>query len=233
MNKTQRGLALAVLLLAASAQEARAGWLVGSSYQLDFINFPVDSSTTATLDLTTKTVNTNLTVTEQIFQDGPNSQWIDFNFKTIDGGPLASNINSNWQININGVEVAAPSLGSGFYFYWTVNDTPVAPIFPFGGFGNIAPIPTAPSLGSAYVNNGFPPYGPLDSFDAFASVSPYSFISSGGMDPATVNGFHVGIEETNVQSVPEPASVALLGMGVPAILWYAWRRRSETSANRA
>ena len=111
MKKTQRGLALAVLLLLAAAHDAHAGWLIGSSYQLDFTNFPVDSSTTATLDLTTKTVNTNLTVTEQIFQDGPNSQWIDFNFKTIDGGPLASNLNSNWQININGVEVAPPPWG--------------------------------------------------------------------------------------------------------------------------
>src|ERR1700735_1174902 len=111
MTKTQRGLALAVLLLSAMAHEARAGWLVGSSYQLDFINFPVTSSTTATLDLTTKVVNTDLTVGEQIFQDGPSSQWIDFNFKTIDGGPLASNLNANWQININGVDVAAPSLG--------------------------------------------------------------------------------------------------------------------------
>ena len=34
MKMTQRVLALAVLLLSTAAQEARAGWLVGSSYQL-------------------------------------------------------------------------------------------------------------------------------------------------------------------------------------------------------
>jgi hypothetical protein len=228
MKTTQRGLALAVLLLLASAHDAHAGWLIGSSYQLDFTNFPVDSSTTATLDLTTKTVNTNLTVTEQIFPDGPNSQWIDFNFKTIDGGPLASNFGSNWQININGVEVAAPSLGSGFYFYWTVNDAPVASIVPFGSFGGVAPIPTDPSAGSAYVVDGFPPFGPQSSFDAFAFVSPYSFIGSGGMDPATANGFHVGIRETNAQSVPEPTSLSLGGFGVLGLFGYIRRGRRRS-----
>jgi hypothetical protein len=223
MTKTQRGLALAVLLLSAVVHEARAGWEVGSSYQLAFTNFPVTSSTTATLDLTTKTVNTNLTVAEKIFQDGPASQWIDFNFETINGGPLASNLNAGWSIDVTGVDVTAPALGSGFYFYWTVNGAPVAPIVPFGSIGGVAPIPTDPAAGPAYTAIGFPPFGPLPSFDASASVSPYSFISSGGMNPALVNGFHVGIRETN--AVPEPSSLALAGVGVLGLIGCVQRRR--------
>lgn len=228
MKMTQRGLALAMLLLSAAAHEARADWLVGSSYQLDFTNFPVNASTTATLDLTTKTVNSNLTVVEKIFQDGPNSQWVDFNFESINGGPLASNFNSTWRIDVTGVDVAAPAMGSGFYFYWTIDGAPVSPIFPFSGLTSIAPIPTAPLDGPAYVALGFPPFGPLDSFDAFAFISPYSFISAGGMDPNKVNGFHVGIRETNVPSVPEPSSLALAGGGAVGLIGFALRRRRRS-----
>jgi hypothetical protein len=226
MTNTHRGVAVAVMLLLAVAHEARADWQVGSSYQLDFINFPVNSSTAATLDLTTKTVNSNLTVAETIFQEGPDSQWIDLNFESINGGPLASNFNSTWRIDVTGIDVNQPGMGTGFYFYWSVNGAPVAPIFPFGSLGNIAPIPTNPALGPAYVNDGFS-FGPLNSFDASAFVSPYSFIGAGGMNPATVNGFHIGIREINA-AVPEPSSLALASVGGLGLVGSVLRRRRRS-----
>ena len=134
---------------------------------------------------------------EQIFQDGPNSQWIDFNFQSINGGPLASNFNSTWQISIDGVEVAQPALGSGFYFYWTVNGTPVTPIFPFGGFGSIAPIPTDPAEGRPTSTTDF--HLTARSAHSMRPRSSHHIASSAqaGWTRRRFNGFHVGIRETD------------------------------------
>ncbi len=226
MRTLQRGLALAVVVLAATAIEARAGWQIGSSYRVDLINFPVNGGADVTLDLTTKQINTNLTVTEAIFDEAPDSQWIEFDFETIDGGPLASSFSSLWQFDITGIDTDEPAFGSGFYYYWSVDDVAVSPIFNFGGFGGIAPIPTNPSAGPAYTAIGFPPFGPLSEFSVFGFSSPYSFISAGGIDPATANGFHVGVRISGVTLVPEPATLASAAIGLALVGIGIGRRRA-------
>lgn len=227
MRNLQRGLALALMLLSASAMQAHAGFAIGSSYHVSLTNAPVNGSVDVTLDLTTKVVVPNLTVTETLYFEAPNSQWIDLYFETINGGPIAGNINASWQINVSGLDVTVPALGTGFYNYWTVNDVPVNPIFPFGAIGGVAPIPTNPGAGPAYTATGFPPYGPLSEFATFLFVNPYSFASNGGIPVSTANGFHMGvrIQETGV---PEPSTIAA-AIGGMLLVAGAARRRTRKS----
>ena len=56
------------------------------------------------------------------------------------------------------------------------------------------------------------------------AITPYSFISAGGMDPNAVNGFVIGLKVT-ASAVPEPASLSLLGTGAMAMGVFALRRR--------
>lgn len=209
------------------ALEARADWAVGTSYQLSFINFPVDGAITTTLDQTTKTVNTNLTVKETIYADGPNSAWIDFYFSTIDGTPIASNLSGTWRIDINGVQTTEPAMTTGYYVYWTVDGTPVSPLSGFGGFTSIAPIPTDPDAGNAFVNM-IPPEGPKSSFDYFAFLAPYNYLGSSGASILEVNGFHAAIRVNfrEPDPVPSPSAAAL---GVIGTAMVGLRRRTGTA----
>lgn len=233
MKHPLRLLGLALLLAVGWTVNAQAGWQVGSSYDIRLQNFPNAGvvNTSATLDLTTKTVATNLSVKEFIFADGPNSTWLELDFETLDGGPLASSPDAHWQIDVTGIDTTAPALGSGFYYYWSVDGTPVSPIFAFGGFLNISTIPAgAPSSGPAYVNVGFPPFGPLTEFGTFAFVSPYSFARDGGIPIDTANGFHMGVRINEVQAaVPESATLIGAGTGL-ALALLAGRRPTRKRA---
>lgn len=220
------GLLVASLLIVIST-EVHANVLVGSSYNVAIINGPDGNlNTPVTLDLTTKLLSSNLTITEKLFADGPDSQWIELEFRTVNGGALAANLNGNWRFDVSGIDVDTPSLGSGFYYYWSDNGTPFSAINNFGGFGGIAPIPTNPSAGPAYTAIGFPPFSAPD-FGAFAFVNPYNFISVGGMNPNTADGFHIGIRITNANpTIPEPTSLSVLSLGTLAMVSFGWRRRN-------
>jgi hypothetical protein len=101
-----------------------------------------------------------------------------------------------------------------------VNGSAVSPINPFGGIGNVNPNPTNIVPGPVYGGTLFPPFLPpgttLD-LPNLIFVNPYSFLSSGGINPNTANDFHAGLHFTAVNpvpppSVPEPTSIALFGV---------------------
>src|SRR5262245_14846369 len=108
--------ALAGALCIGLAQAALAAVIVpGSTYSLTGTNFPGGSGTVVVTEGTSTNV-LGLTVTDTIVADGPNADWFQLNFVNPTGGPLAANINANWQIALNGVQLTAPALFDNIFF---------------------------------------------------------------------------------------------------------------------
>lgn len=215
----------AALLCFAMAEGASAAAILvpGSTYSVTGTNFPSGTATmTATEGATTSIAG--LTLTDTLVSTGTSGEWIQFNFVNPTGGGLAGNNGANWQINVDNLQLSAPALFDNAFFYWTVNGTPVSPINSFGGIqyqGNVNPIT---GVGPVFGGNSFPGV-PITSFDSLIFVSPYSFVTSGGV-PVTANDFHFAIHYTltTPPPLPEPASLALLGSG---LLGLAFTRRRK------
>ena len=224
------GLVAVCLVSLGLAQPARAGLFdVNSSYTANGTNFPTTFSQSVAVSSSPTPINGGqLTVAATVFATGPNAEWVDFNFQRVGGGPLAGNLNGSWGIDLDNLMMTQSTSLDGIYIYWTVNGVAVSPINPFSGIGGVAPNPINPALGPAYVGSFAPFNFGTTLNDIFTNVSPYSFISAGGMNPNQVNGFHIGIHliANNPTAVPEPGSLSLLAVGmVGAAGFRAVRRR--------
>jgi hypothetical protein len=209
----KRCLAALVALLISSAVQARADWDTGYDYQIILFNVPVDAVTNVTFDQTEKTVSSNLTVKETIIPSGPNSWWVQLDFQTIDGGPLATDIDGSWSISVDSLKTTGQSFVDAIYLYWSANGTPASSLLPLPGY-TLEPIPSNPGAGDAYVVKS-PPVGPLPTIQFGADLDEYGPTLIGlGMDPQLINGFHFGI---HLMTIPAPSPLTLGSIGLVAV----------------
>ena len=201
---------------------------IGSSYTLIVTNAPDNFTANTTFNSTPTPVdNGALTIWEDQVATGPDGEWDVFHMTTTAGGPLAGDINAYWDITIDYV-LSAPVFFDGVASQWTVNGTPVSPLYNFGSI--CCASSSNPILpGEAYYNTGFQaplPAGTQTNWNEIY-VTPYNFVSAGGIDPNTANGFTWALHFTLQQSTaPEPASAGLLGAGLLGLEFCRRKKRS-------
>lgn len=209
----------------------------GGTYNLAVNNFPGNLPTTpVTLDGAVHSLTTTAgTLNHQalIYDVSTNTQWLDFVFTT-PGGPLASNFNAQWDWTISNIPLSEPALLAGAFYYWAVNGVAVDPIhnwaggvlFPNGGTNPIT------GVGKGFGGLDATP-DPIPTNNSFF-VDPYLFLgdtgrpNEGDMPYQNINEFHFAflITAANPTAVPEPGSLALLGLGGVSLAGWACRRRA-------
>ena len=201
---------------------------IGSSFTLHPTNAPDNYSATITFGSTVLVDNGAAQLSMSQVSTGTNSEWDIWKLTTVGGGPIAGNVNANWNITMDYV-LSQNANFDAVENQWTVNGVGVTPT------GNIsaisAPNSNLPALGGGgYYNSGF---SSLLTAGTQANlqqifVNPYNIVSQGGINASTANGFNWALHFT---AVPEPSSGIILALATLAAL--SRRRRVDFSAVRS
>jgi len=227
---------LAAAGLLAFATSAQASIIpIGSSLTFGGNNLPgactdTTCSDTVTFSSTPVLIDGGaLSLYETQVATGANGEWDVWHLSTTSGGPLAGNINADWSIVMDYTLSKAVNFDA-VANQWTVNGAPVSPLSNFAGICCATASNPSPITGEAYYNSGFKVPYPAGVFSNWQQifVDPYSFVSAGGIDPSTANGFNFALHFTlqTPVSTPEPASLVLLGSGLVGLGFLRRRKPS-------
>lgn len=137
-----------------------------------------------------------------------NAEWDVFYMQIVSGGPLAGNVGSLWNLLMN-YTLSAPANFDAVANQWLVNGTPVSPIT--NGIGTICCATTTNPIlpGAAYYNSGFtvPLAAGVQTNWQQVYVTPYTLVSSGGINPNTANEFIFALHFTLQPPLPNVVGV--------------------------
>jgi hypothetical protein len=225
--------AVAATGLLAFATAAQASFIpIGSSLTFGGSNLPGGCTDTTCSDTVTFSSTPvlidggTLSLYETQTPTGSNGEWDVWHLSTVGGGPMAGDTGAYWSI-VMSYTLSRNVIFDAVVDQWTVNGTGVSPLFDFGSI--CCASSSNPILpGEAYYNFGFS--GPLSagvqSNWQQIFVSPYSFVSAGGIDPSTANDFEFALHFT-AAAIPEPSTWAMMPAGLAGLgIAGRFRRRS-------
>jgi uncharacterized protein (TIGR03437 family) len=177
---------------------------IGSPLTFGGANAPDTYSAVTTFSSTPVQVdNGAVTIWQEQVPTSTNGEWDVFYMKTTNGGPVAGNVNGDWNIVMNYV-LSAPAIFDGVANQWLVNGVPVSPLT--NGIGSICCAVTSNPIlpGTAYYGSGFNapfPAGTQSNWQQIY-VDPYSLVSAGGVNPNTANEFVFALHFTLQAAAP-------------------------------
>jgi uncharacterized protein (TIGR03437 family) len=177
---------------------------IGSSVTFNFTNAPDTYTLTTTFSSTPIVVdNGAVKIWQEQVPTGSTGEWDVFYMETVNGGPLANNIDADWEIEL-AYDLSQAAIFDGSVLQWAVSGTPVSPLT--NGIGSICCAATTNPIlaGAAYYNPGS---GSVLSAGVQSDwqevyVDPYSLVTSGGVDPSTANQFTFALHFTLPQPLP-------------------------------
>lgn len=170
---------------------------IGSPMKWGGTNSPDTYSDSSTFGPTPVLVNNGkVRIWQEQMPTGTNGEWQIFHMETVNGGPLAGNLNANWNITLD-YTTRVPVSFDAAVNQWRVNGRPASGISNFGAF--CCAMLTNPVFpGPAYMNSGFNGLlaAGLQTNWQQLFVNPYSFANSGGVPTAMANGFSFALHFT-------------------------------------
>ena len=182
---------------------------IGSPLTFGGANSPDDYTANTTFGPTKVLVdNGALRIWQDQVQTGANGEWDIFHMQTTNGGPLANNVNAEWNVVMN-YNLSAAASFDAVVQQWAVNGIPVSPIT--NGIGSICCAQTSNPIlpGPSYYNEGFDaplPAGTQTNWKQIF-VRPYTFVTAGGVNPNTANEFTFALHFTLAPTLPTVSGV--------------------------